>query len=116
MLNINMVLGHLTTNGGAMSQHAARIETRVLNEAEIAAAGYTLATALHDDPFLAYVFPDPGERRARSPLKFATLVRFSSLFGSVVVTEDLLGISAWQPPGVHVTRERAQRAGYDQLQ
>ena len=90
-----------------MSQHAARIETRVLNEAEIASVGRTLAVALHDDPFLAYVFPSSAERRERSPGQFATLVRFSSIFGAVVVTEDLLGVSAWQPPGVHVTRERA---------
>jgi GNAT superfamily N-acetyltransferase len=45
----------------------------------------------------------------------ATLVRFSSLFGAVVVTEDMLGVSTWQPPGVHVTPERADRSGYGQL-
>ena len=98
-----------------MSQNAARIESRVLNEAEIASAARTLGAALHDDPFVGYVFPDPVERARRLPEQFAALVRFSSLFGAVVVAEDMLGVSTWQPPGVHVTPERADRSGYGQL-
>ena len=98
-----------------MSQNAARIEPRVLNEAEITSAARTLGIALHDDPFVGYVFPDSVERAHRLPEQFATLVRFSSLFGAVVVTQDMLGVSTWQPPGVHVTPERADRSGYGEL-
>ena len=89
------------------------LRARVLDEAEIASAARALGTALHDDPFVGYVFPDPGERARRLPQQFATLVRFSSLFGAVVVTEDMLGVSTWQPPGfARISKQSTQSAAF----
>jgi ribosomal protein S18 acetylase RimI-like enzyme len=86
-----------------------------LEETQIVAAGRTLASAFHDDPLQAYVFPDPGERAQRSPAQFSALVRQGCLFGEVFVTEGMTGISAWMPPGQVTTFEQASQAGFQEL-
>ena len=88
---------------------------RALREEEIATAGQTLAAAFDADPLQTFVFPDVEERALRSPEQFAILVRETFLFGEVFVTEDLGGISAWYPPDVSITAEKAKEAGYHRL-
>jgi GNAT superfamily N-acetyltransferase len=91
------------------------VQIRALREEQIVAAGRVLAAAFHADPLEVFVFPDAEERARRAPEQFSILVQEAFLFGEVFVTEDLSGISAWFPPNVAITREKAKRAGYHRL-
>ena len=91
------------------------VSNRALDEAEVAAAGQTLADAFHDDPLQVHVFPDPVERARCSPAQFAILVREGCLFGEVHATQGLTGLSVWLPPGNVVTPEKAAQSGFQQL-
>lgn len=84
-----------------------------LDEARIPAASAMLARAFFDDPLHAYYFPDPGERAAGAAAVFATMLRFGVRFGGAVVTAgEMLGASAWVPPGQwDLTPERAAAIG-----
>jgi GNAT superfamily N-acetyltransferase len=86
-----------------------------LDESQIAEAGRVLAIALGDDPLQNHVFPNPEERVKLAPLQFSTLVRQAHLFGRVLATEGLTGVSAWTPPGEATTYEQAQQSGYSEL-
>ena len=69
-----------------------------LSEAQVEAASQVLARAFHDDPLQVHVFPDPDERRQRSPGQFAVMLRDACVFGEALATDDLAGVSAWMPP------------------
>jgi GNAT superfamily N-acetyltransferase len=92
-----------------------KVVAGALEEAQIVAAGRTLASAFHDDPLQMYVFPDPEERAQRSPAQFSTLVRQGCLFGEVFTTAGMTGFSAWMPPGQVTTFEQASQAGFHEL-
>lgn len=89
----------------------------LLREEHLGAAAAALARAFQDDPLQAHVFPDPEERRARSPAHFEPLLRYGMLFGETLTTEgEPLGAAVWLPPSAwQVTPERAAMAGLDQL-
>lgn len=86
-----------------------------LGEADIVAAGQMLATAFQDDPLQAYVFPDVEERAQRSPAQFSALVRQGYLFGEVLATAKMTGVSVWMPPGRVTTSEQAAKSGLRDL-
>lgn len=88
---------------------------RPVGEEELGAASQTLARALHDDPFFAYVVPDDAARRERLPRVIEPLMRFGHLFGRAEATADLAGVALWTPPGIDVTAERAQAAGFGEI-
>jgi ribosomal protein S18 acetylase RimI-like enzyme len=90
------------------------IDVGLLPEHELHAAADVLARALHDDPLLCYVLPDPDRRAAALPKHFAGLVRFGLAFGEVDATTDVLGAAVWQTPGADITPERMQAiAGHE---
>jgi ribosomal protein S18 acetylase RimI-like enzyme len=86
-----------------------------LSEAEIVAAGRTLAAAFQDDPLQTYVFPDAEERARLSPVQFSTFLRRSVLFDEAYATHDLTGVAAWMLPGQEPTFEQAKQSGFTQL-
>jgi ribosomal protein S18 acetylase RimI-like enzyme len=92
-----------------------RIYSGPLDEAGIAAAGAMLAAAFHDDPLQMHVFPDARERAQRSPAQFCVLVRQGSLFGEVLASEAMTGVSVWMPPGVESGADEAARSGFRDL-
>ncbi|HEX8646799.1 MAG TPA: GNAT family N-acetyltransferase [Thermoleophilaceae bacterium] len=58
-----------------------------------------LARAFHDDPVMAWFFPDPGERERRIERMFR--LRVGSLLGQEesYTTDDHLGAAIWAQPG-----------------
>src|SRR4029453_9644621 len=86
-----------------------------LDDAQIAAAGAMLAAAFHDDPLQMHIFPDPRQRAQRSPAQFSVLVRQGSLFGEVLASEGMAGVSVWMPPGAEPSAAQVTRSGYRQL-
>ena len=85
----------------------------VMNDVE--AAGRLLADAFRDDPFFAYVFPDPTERARLAPVTFATLVRGAVLTRSALTTEPATAVLTFSKPGEVTTPEDARASGYDRL-
>ena len=90
-------------------------EVEGLTETRIFEAGRTLARALQNDPFEKYVFPDDEERAQRSPAHFSPFVRLGYLYGEVLTTVGLTGVSVWMPPGSEPTADEALRSGFRQL-
>lgn len=76
-----------------------------LAQVDVAAAGETLAQAFQNDPIQVHVFPDPEERRRRSPAQFSTLAWEGRLFGEAFAMPGMTGISVWMPPEGVVTAE-----------
>jgi GNAT superfamily N-acetyltransferase len=81
------------------------------------AASHMLARAFYDDPFQRYVFPDPEERRSRSPAHFMPLLRYGHLAGEVWTTErGIDGIGIWWPPEHAALRpDLLEEAGFNAL-
>src|SRR5215472_5932663 len=80
-------------------------------EADILAAGHTLAKAFQSDLLQVHVFPDADERARRSPAQFSALVRGGYLFGEVFTIAGMAGVSVWMPPGHVTTSEQAAKSG-----
>jgi ribosomal protein S18 acetylase RimI-like enzyme len=79
---------------------------------EIATISANLASAFADDPFFAFVLPDPRDRVARLTGFMETQVRFGYLFAELMATPDSNGAAVWYPPDVEITHERASAAGF----
>jgi len=86
-----------------------------LTETQIFEAARTLARAFQNDPFEKYVFPDDEERSQRSPAHFSPFVRLGYLYGEVLTTVGLTGVSVWMPPGSEPTADQTLQAGFRQL-
>lgn len=92
------------------------ISINPVTEVNIPDAAHSLATAFMNDPLQQYVFPDPEERRLKSPGHFEAVIRYGYLFGEVYTTPDLKGIAVWLTPGnTEVTPEKADKAGLGNL-
>ncbi|MGA6973430.1 MAG: GNAT family N-acetyltransferase [Candidatus Binatus sp.] len=86
-----------------------------LTEAQISAAGATLAHAFHDDPLMVYTIPDPAERVRLLPDVYARMIRFGFLAGEVYVTAGKLeGVALWMPPNAKWSREHIEASGMHQ--
>jgi GNAT superfamily N-acetyltransferase len=86
-----------------------------LTETQIPDAARAMARAFHYEPFHAYVVPDEADRPAIFTTMFEALLTFGVMFGEVLATDDLAGVAIWTPPGVDVTQERAQAAGFNRI-
>ena len=58
-----------------------------------------LGAAFQDDPVMAFIFPDPAERRLRLPRLFAILHDGDSAHGARVVTPGGEAATLWRAPG-----------------
>jgi GNAT superfamily N-acetyltransferase len=88
-----------------------------LSEADAERAATVLVRAFRDDPFHAYLFPDPDERDRLWLALYTAAVRFGCLYGaSWAVThptgEALAAVAYGFPvPGGEFTPERKERSG-----
>ena len=71
-----------------------------LRETQIEHAGFVLARAFYDDPFMTYAFPDPDHRFRELPWFFAVGVRATLGAGRVHTDERVAGAAVWLPPGL----------------
>jgi len=70
--------------------------------ADLRSAVGVMARAFHDDPVMAWIFPDEPMRRRRLPPFFASAIRGNMRQGNaeVMVTgEQVLGCAIWLAPG-----------------
>jgi len=75
---------------------------RPVVRADLQPAVAVMARAFHDDPAIAWIFPDEAMRRRRLPLFFASALRGHMRQGNteVMVTgEQVLGCAVWLAPG-----------------
>ena len=89
-----------------------RLKIVHLSDARIGEAAEALAQAFMADPLQSYTFPDPAERRRRSPAHFEAILRYG-LFGGHVLSavEPGAGAAVWLPPGFEGTPEMAEASG-----
>lgn len=69
-----------------------------------AEAAGLLARALHDDPFARWLLPDEGRRRRTLRVVEHAVLADARPFGyvcGVFGAGELLGVTAWLPPGTH---------------
>jgi GNAT superfamily N-acetyltransferase len=85
-----------------------------LSREQLPAAGEVLGRAFLDDPWLAYVLPDPGHRAGALPALFSGAAAYGERFGAAWTTaEGVAGAAIWLPPGSGaVTPERPAQAGW----
>lgn len=76
------------------------VDVTVVAADGVPAAAATLARAFHDDPVMAWLFPDP-DRRARTlePFYRSLLTHAVVRHGHLYMTDDHAGVAAWNPPG-----------------
>lgn len=58
-----------------------------------------LAAAFQDDPIMAYIFPDPGDRRVRLPKFFAVVFDSDGAHGARYMTAGGEAATIWRDPG-----------------
>lgn len=87
-----------------------------MNPSDLDAHAAALARAFQADPLQAYILPDAGEREARSPAQFASILRYGLLYGEVFTAAGpAAGAAVFLPPdGWEVTPDRAAAAGFDE--
>jgi GNAT superfamily N-acetyltransferase len=71
-----------------------------LRESQIEHAGFVLARAFHDDPFMTYALPDADHRFRELPWFMAIAVRTAHQVGRVHTDSRVAGAAVWLPPGV----------------
>lgn len=93
---------------------APRVVPLTAERVEEAAAALT--RAFHDDPLQSYTFPEPDERRRRSPAHFEALLRFGLLAGDVLMGEAAgSGAVVLIPPDAAFTTEMMEASGLTRL-
>lgn len=87
-----------------------------LPESRLDEAAEALSQAFHGDPLQSYTFPDPDERRRRSPAHFSAILKYGLLAGQVFTgVEPGSGAAIWIPPGSDGTPEMAEASGLTRL-
>jgi len=75
---------------------------RAFSRADLKPAGLMMARAFHDDPLMAWIFPDPQVRRRRLPRFFAASMRGTGLRHEgtevMLVGGQIAGCATWLPP------------------
>ena len=84
---------------------------RTATPADLAAMGYVLAMALHDDPVMAWVVPDEDRRRATLPSAMELLAELFQPLGANRVNVSGAGVAVWSPPGATPGLEAEARFG-----
>ena len=83
-----------------------------LAPANAASAAAVLARALHCDPMMVYLLPDPDRRARLLPRFLGALQRYCLRYGTVMVEQGLSGVACWLPPGAtEVSVGRMARTG-----
>jgi len=59
----------------------------------------TLASAFHDDPFMAYLLRDAARRRGKMPALFRLIFKLGLPYGGCLVTSGYEAAALWRPPG-----------------
>lgn len=66
---------------------------------DLPAAGRTYGRAFHDDPVIRWLVPDDDEYLAVNEPFFEALARRWHASGTLWVTDDVVGVAGWNPPG-----------------
>ncbi len=80
---------------GAYERHI-----RKATPADLAAMGYVLAAAFHDDPVMSWAIPDEARRRATLAGVMEAFAEHFQPLGGNRVNESGTGAAVWCPPGV----------------
>lgn len=88
-------------------------QVRTATSADLAAMGYVLAVALHDDPVIAWALPDEDRRRATLPGAMELLAELFQPLGANRVSETGTGAAVSSPPGATPAPEAEDRLGTD---
>jgi GNAT superfamily N-acetyltransferase len=91
---------------GAYERHV-----RKATPADLAAMGYVLAVAFHDDPVVAWALPDVDRRLATLPNAMELIAGHFLPLGANRVNESGSGVAVWSPPGATPGREAEARLG-----
>ncbi len=85
-----------------------------LSDASLDEAAEIQARAFFDDPLFEFVFPDPGDRRARLAWVMRMGLAYGCRNGRADTTADtMLGHAVWLPPGdPHMDEARLADAGF----
>ena len=67
---------------------------------DLAAMGWILAVAFHDDPVMTWAIPDDPRRRATLPAAMELLAEYFQPLGANRVNRSGTGAAVWSPPGV----------------
>lgn len=91
---------------GAYERHVRKATT-----ADVSAAGYVLAAALHDDPTYSWLVPDAGRRRGILPAVMELFAEHTQPHGENRVNESGTGAALWLPPEAEHSPESEERLG-----
>jgi hypothetical protein len=70
-----------------------------------------LSRALHNEPDMAYMFPNEETRRIVSPVFFLSAIRAGQGCGEIRATEDPAGVAVWIRPEYDLPHHRTVRMG-----
>ena len=84
---------------------------RAATPADLAAMGYVLALALHNDPVMAWAVPDDDRRRATLPSAMELLAEHVQPLGANRVNVSGAGAAVWSPLGATPGPEAESRLG-----
>lgn len=101
-----MSITTVTREIGAYERHIRRATT-----ADLGAAAYVLAAALHDDPAVSWLVPDEERRRATLPAIMELFAEHFQPHGENHVNESGSGAALWLPPDAAPTPESEERLG-----
>jgi GNAT superfamily N-acetyltransferase len=101
-MSITIVTGEI----GAYERHIRRATT-----ADLCAAAYVLAAALHDDPRVSWLIPDDAHRRATLPAIMELFAEHFQPHGENHISEAGSGAALWLPPDAAPTPESEERLG-----
>ena len=98
----------LGRSGGATVTGPTTREIVRAGPSDVPMLSWVLARAFHDDPVLAWMVPDPIERRARFPLLFAAYAEAYLDHEETYLAGDGPGAALWAPPGADPIPEHRQ--------
>jgi GNAT superfamily N-acetyltransferase len=87
----------VTSSSRGIGAYESRV--RMSAPADLAAMGYILAAAFHDDPVMSWAIPDDARRRATLPRAMEMLAEYFQPLGANRVNESGTGAAVWCPPG-----------------
>ena len=90
------------------------LDERTLTEQELTDAARVASRAFYDDSYFRYLFPDDAVRARVQPMIFRTQLKHIGPQGKLATIRDangeIVGVSAWTPPGAWPPSLRVQLA------